>query len=204
MTSRQLSRRTYAVVAIVATALALALGWLATSGARSSDPGDTERYLSMHGLQKAFTVKKYAKLADLVVVATPVSDEVHPFTENEAIPEWARNDENYATAGYHDVTLEVSEYVKGRGPDTVSVRRLEPPPGTVFDSSAPVPVLGQPQVFFLQEGDGVWTGGYLVLGEEALASVEGDVVKFKSGKEMKLDDFRKEVKEAEKEREDAP
>jgi hypothetical protein len=155
---------------------------------------DVERpYMSVDGLSLDFTVKKYAKLADLVVVATPVSDNTRPFSDNTQIPEAARSDEMYS-AGYHDVTVEVAEYLKGTGPDRLSVRRLDPPPGVVFSSSAPKPVMGKEQVMFLSRGDGLWTGGYLVMGEQALGEVSDEKVILPSAPEMSLGEFRRKVR----------
>lgn len=70
-------------------------------------------YLSVEGVSLEFTVNRYARLADLVVIATPISDRTLPFSDNPLIPESARSDEMYS-AGYHDVTVEVAEYLKGR------------------------------------------------------------------------------------------
>lgn len=191
---------TWALALGLLAAVLSPLAWRALSPVKSQPADGQHTFMSIDGLQLPFEVKRYAKLADLVIVGTPVSDEVHSFTENASIPEWAKSDEMYATAGYHDVTIQVAEYVKGKGPEAISIRRLAPPPDVSLASAAPVPTLDQQQVMFLQEGTGLWTGGYLILGEQSLADLVNDIVKFKSGKEQRLDEFRKDVKSADEDK----
>lgn len=154
-------------------------------------------YIAINGLSERFTVQKYAKLADLVVRGTVVSDVVRRFTENNQIPDSYKSDEMYG-ASYHDVTVAITEYIKGKGPDQISVRRLAPPEGYVLSGTAPEPFLGRDQVMFLSEGTGLWSGGYLVLGDQSLAEVVEGKVKLKTLPQMAMDDFRKEVGESEK------
>ncbi len=151
-----------------------------------------DSHLSVQGLSVRFTIQRYSRLADLVIRGVPTSDVVRPFTSNGAIPDSAKDDEMYGTAGYHDVTVRVTEYLKGEGGDTVSVRRLDPPPGVGFSSSAPEPELDKEQVMFLSQGEGLWSGGYLVLGEQSLAPVVGGAVKLPGGSVL-LSEFRERV-----------
>lgn len=189
--------RRIALTVIVVSLVTLAVGVLIDryqvnvpiEGGREHQP-----YLGVEGLSLDFTVNRYTRLADLVVIATPISDRALPFSENPLIPEAARSDEMYS-AGYHDVTVEVAEYLKGTGPRTLSVRRLDPPPGVLFSSSAPEPTLGQAQVMFLSRGDGLWKGGYLVMGEPALGVVSGDKVTLPFAPDMSLEEFRRRVEE---------
>lgn len=191
--------RRFSIALIVLATAAIATSVAAT--VRSGEVSDrTEKSLSIEGLKKSpFEVKQYAKLADLVVIGTPVSESVHPFTDNPLIPESAKSDEMYATAGFYDVTIQVTEYLMGKGPDQLSVRRLAPPPDVVFDSEAPTPLLNQSYVLFLTSGTDLWTGGYLALGQESLGSISSNEVSFPDEKTT-VDKVREDVKDAEKEK----
>lgn len=192
------NRRAAIALAVIAAAAAGALLWAQPrSGATRVQ---AEGSLSIEGLKKfPFAVKQYAKLADLVVIGTPVSEKVYPFTENPLIPESAKNDEMYATAGYYDVTVRVSEYLKGKGPEQLSVRRLAPPTGVGLEGEAPTPTIDQTYVFFLSEGTELWTGGYLPLGFESLGVVTDQIVNFPS-EQSTVEKVREDVKNAEKQK----
>lgn len=48
---------------------------------------------------------------------------------------------------------------------------------------------------FLSRGDGLWKGGYLVMGEPSLGVVSGDRVTLPSAPNMSLEEFRRRVEE---------
>lgn len=193
------SHRAISLIAVVTVASATVFWAVSRTMSPPSAIGHIEESLSIEGLHSPFEVKRYAKLADLVVVGTPVAENVHQFTENAQIPESAKSDEMYATAGYYDVTVQVNEYMKGKGPEQLSIRRLAPPPDVMFGSSVPEPQLNQTYVFFLQTGTELWTGGYLALGQESLGAIEVDIVDFPDRK-ITVKQLREEVKSAEEDK----
>jgi hypothetical protein len=178
-------------------AVSLLLGACGGTGAKTQ--GKPTSVGRIGGLSANLTLRQRAYVSDLIIRGTPISDTVHRFTENGAIPESAKQEKLYQTAGYHDVVIQVAEYLKGSGPTTLSVRRLASIGGVGIEDAAPVPALDKEQVMLLFQGTGVFVGGYLILGPEGLGKVfDNDLLSFPSGTTLSLDELRQAIATAEK------
>jgi hypothetical protein len=143
------------------------------------------------------SLEELVAASDLIVVGTPIEDEVRPFSAKP------RREEQLARragiGAYHDVQVEVHEYLKGASPEEISVQRRAASPesssaagGEQSNTSgdAPAPAVGEEQIFFLFEGRGPWAGGYLLLGEQGIGQESGDVVTTRSGDRFTLAELR--------------
>lgn len=147
--------------------------------------------LSVHGLEERLTIEELAQRADVIVVGVATSDQVRSFRENAAIPEADRDPRIYARASFHDMSFQVLEYVKGSGPSEINVRWLASSPSLRIGSQ-PVPELQalRQYVLFLNEGTGVWTGGYTMLGRRGAGDLAGQQATFAEYGTLSLDRIR--------------
>ena len=187
---------TRSVHALVAVALAAGLALTAVSlvlSDSSADP-DSRRVVGAFGLEAPLSLIELTQLADLVVIGTAVTDRVVPFTANSAIPPEER-DRIYAKGAFHDLTLEVGEYLKGSGARAISIRwHASTPQLTIVSEHLPNLVTGTPYILFLERGRGVWVGGYTVLGSRGLGTVVNGDARFAAFGTLTLQGLRDTVR----------
>lgn len=133
--------------------------------------------VAIHGLEATLTLEELSKRADLVVVGTARSEATRRFTSLADIPVAERDPLIYPTGAFVDVTFAVREYIKGSGGREVSVRRLAASPTLIIedDSGSQIEV-GRDYVLFLERGRGLWSGGYVIMGQQGAGVIVGDVV----------------------------
>lgn len=123
------------------------------------------------------TLAQYLAAADLVVTGTVRSVEVVPIPEAEA-------PESLLGASYESVIVAVDSEVAGSTPlRTIEVRRLTSTPDFQITGNGytrPLQV-GQPYVFTLAKGGPFWDGAYVLSGEQAVATVQGEVATYPTG-----------------------
>jgi len=162
-------------LALVATAGVVAVARWTTWSARGGAA------IGVYGLEAPLSLAELSQRADLVVIGTVASDVVRPFTANPDVPISDRDPKIYAKGAYHDVRLNVIEYLKGRGPQQLSIRSFASSGSLgLIASEAPTLIPGQQYALFLQRGESVWSGGYLVLGSRGVGQVTGSTVDFRA------------------------
>jgi hypothetical protein len=143
------------------------------------DVGGGQELVGFMGSQLLLPLPELTRRADLVVIGTAVGDTVQPFTANVGISSALRSDPSYLSGAYHDLTFHVIEYLKGSGPDGLSIRRRASTQTQVVVTEEVTPLMaGRQYVLFLEKGVGLWTGGYYPIGTQAVGVVNGSSATF--------------------------
>lgn len=158
------------------------------------DKKESGSQVNIDGFEASLSVQELAYVSDLVLIGTPTEESIKPFTSVQ-IPEGDKqkieNDPIYKTGNYYDVTVKVERYLKGSGPDLISIRRLAAGSNFGISSEAPVPEIGTKQIMFISNEGGVWTGGYIINGSQSLGRIVDGTVNFLSGQTLTLQDVEK-------------
>jgi hypothetical protein len=169
-----------AIALIVAAAVLLVAGPRIIPGLQFH-AADPSLAVGVGAIEAPLSMSELTQLADLVVVGTALRDRVVPFMANPAVPAEERDPEMYAKGFFQDVTFDVSEYVKGDGPKTLSVRAFASTPQfTILTSGFPNLEPGKTYALFLETGRGLWVGGYTVLGMRGVGTVANGEARFES------------------------
>lgn len=146
------------------------------------------------GFQIEASLEQLTAASDIVVRGVVLSDEIRAFSQDSALSGLFRPEALELAGSYRDVKIVVFEYLKGTGPAAISVRRLNLPPGFEAEDQAE-PFIEEEQILFLFEGTGVWSGGYLVLGEQGIARVTGYAAVSATGMTFSIDQLRSQARD---------
>lgn len=185
--------RRYLLARPVLAAAIVVLAILAISGAAvvGNSQISSRPNLGIFATEASLSAADLVQNSELVVVGTAGSDQVLPFTANPLVPSGERDPRIYAQGSYHDVTFNVIEYLKGQGSSTLSIRRFASTPAMSVDGAEmPVLATGRQYVLFLERGQSIWTGGWIMLGSRGAGAVRGTGVELPALGRIELRELR--------------
>lgn len=196
MNTRNISRTT-ATAAALAVVLLVALGWAAyVMVADMNKQGGGDAGVGVHGLSVPLIVDERIGRAALVVVGTPTRVEVKAFRDAVSaseLPANERTDPIYLNGSFNRYVVDVESVIKSEGQppgSQIDVRTYADTPGVAIEGSGrPDIEIGKRYVFILFHGGGVWQDGWLILGKNGLATLDGATASFPSGERFSLDEL---------------
>lgn len=172
--------------AVLALGLASCAQGAHVSGAGSGEAG--ERSVDVHGLRAQMEPAELADVSDLIVVGTVESSTVKLYSDNPLRENGPDRDPAFDDATYIEALVRIDEELMPAAPgveDTVTVFHPGKPAEGVGVGGGHAGgrawnhlEAGESYVLFLDEGEAMWSGGYLV---NEVGDVDGDQTTLRTG-----------------------
>ena len=145
--------------------------------------------LNQEGSFALLSLSQLKNASVIVAKGKAISTVIKHFNTIPNVPKEDQKSIIYEKGSYEDTTFEISEFYKGSGSKTISIRQPANTPELGIVTDTPKINIGEDIVVYLFKGESIYAGGFLVQGKQGVARITTNSVLFANDKEYSMAEF---------------